>query len=56
MTVTTGQGGARTKRVAHNYIAEHRDDLADGDVVDVEYILGETMTRKVSERVETGAI
>lgn len=42
--------GSRTKKFAHNYIAEHWSELRDGDVVDVEYILGETSTKKVSER------
>jgi len=41
---------ARTKRVAHDWIANHWGDLKDGDVVDVEFILGETTTRKKSER------
>ena len=43
--------GGRTWPVAHNYIIEHWDELADGDVVDVSFILGETTTRKISERV-----
>src|SRR5262245_5099695 len=42
----------RTHRVAHNYITEHWNELRDGDVIDVEYILGERPTRKVSEREE----
>lgn len=40
----------RTKPVAHKFIMEHWDELADGDVVDVEFILGETATKKQSER------
>lgn len=40
----------RTKRTAHNFIAEHWAELRDGDVVDVEYILGEKPTKKMSER------
>lgn len=40
----------RTKRTAHNYIAEHWFTLKDGDVVDVQFILGETAAPKVSER------
>lgn len=43
--------GGRTFPVAHQYIIEHWDDLTDGDVVDVSFILGETETPKVSERV-----
>lgn len=41
---------SRTKQIAHNYISEHWHTLSDGDVVDVEFILGETATKKVSER------
>ena len=43
--------GGRTWPIAHNYIIEHWDELEDGDVVDVSFILGETTTRKISERV-----
>ncbi len=42
----------RTMPQAHEYIIEHWDDLKSGDVVDVEFILGETSERKVSERLE----
>jgi hypothetical protein len=42
-----------TKRVAHHYIEKHWDELRDGDVVDVEYILGTSDTKKESERVTT---
>jgi hypothetical protein len=41
----------RTHRVAHDYIHRNWATLKDGDVVDVEFILGETSARKVSERV-----
>ncbi len=40
----------RTKQVAHNFIAENWDDLSDGDVIDVQFILGETTEKKTSER------
>jgi hypothetical protein len=40
----------RTLKYAHNYIEEHWKELADGDVVDVQFILGETTSPKVSER------
>lgn len=40
----------RTFPVAHQYIIEHWADLKDGDVVDVQFILGETKAPKVSER------
>jgi hypothetical protein len=43
----------RTHRLAHNYIAEHWHELADGAVVDVEFILGETDRPKLSEREES---
>ena len=39
----------RTTRIAHNYIAEHWNELVDGSVIDVEYILGERATIKQSE-------
>ena len=42
-------GGARTMPEAHKYIEQHWDELVDGDVVDVEFILGETASKKVSE-------
>lgn len=45
--------GGRTFPVAHTYIIEHWDELSDGDVVDVSFILGETDTQKVSERKMT---
>jgi hypothetical protein len=41
---------SRTIFEAHKYIQEHFDDLNDGDVVDVEYILGEVKEPKKSER------
>src|SRR5260221_6121398 len=44
--------GARTKKEAHNYIAEHWHELGDGDVIDVEFILAENPTKKISERHE----
>jgi hypothetical protein len=41
--------GDRTLRTAHLYIEEHFDQLRDAEVVDVEYILGETAEPKRSE-------
>lgn len=41
----------RTKGVAHNYIIENWHTLADGDVIDVEWILRERPHKKMSERV-----
>lgn len=43
-------GDGRTWPVAHKFIIEHWAELRDGDVVDVEFILGERKTPKVSER------
>jgi hypothetical protein len=45
-----GESGRGTFAVAHDYIIKHWHDLHDGDVVDVEYILGETKQKKISER------
>lgn len=42
----------RTKHHAHDYIARHWRTLSDGDVIDVEFILGETETPKRSGRHE----
>ena len=42
---------ARTMRLAHIHITSHFDKLQDGDVVDVQFIQGETTEKKVSERV-----
>jgi hypothetical protein len=39
----------RTKKTAHWYIEQHWAELKDGDVVDVEFIQGETETAKLSE-------
>jgi hypothetical protein len=51
--------GGRTRPAAHKYIIEHWNDLKDGDVVDVQFILGETDIPKISERlsntVDSGA-
>jgi hypothetical protein len=45
----------RTFQIAHNYIAKNWAKLRDGDVVDVQFILGETAAPKVSERLEVSA-
>lgn len=44
-------GGARTMPVAHDYITKHWDSLVNGDVVDVQFIIGETKEKKLSESV-----
>jgi len=41
---------ARTVPTAHHYISEHWAEIADNDVIDVEFILGERATKKTSER------
>jgi hypothetical protein len=41
--------GTRTFQVAHEYIIENFDALESGEVVDVEFILGETTAPKLSE-------
>lgn len=42
---------SRTMAVAHNYIIDNWDALKDGDVVDVEFILGEKDKPAISERL-----
>ena len=42
----------RTFSVAHNWLVGHWDDVKSGDVIDVEFILNETPTKKISERLE----
>jgi hypothetical protein len=39
----------RTFYTAHRYIEENFNELKSGDVIDVEFILGESKTKKVSE-------
>jgi hypothetical protein len=41
----------RTWPIAHHWIIDHWNELQDGDVVDVEFALGERTTPKVSERI-----
>lgn len=41
--------GDRTWATAHDYVIRRWDELQDGSVVDVEFILGETTEPKVSE-------
>jgi hypothetical protein len=42
----------RTFRVAHEWIIANWHELENGSVVDVEFILGETKTPKISERFQ----
>lgn len=46
----------RTMQTAHLYITENFDKIKDGDVIDVEFILGETTQPKTSERHEVYGI
>jgi hypothetical protein len=41
---------SRTLHEAHRYITAHFDELQTGDVIDVEFILGESATKKTTER------
>lgn len=41
----------RTMTQAHGYIERHWGELRNGDVIDVEYITGESATQKISERL-----
>lgn len=46
-------GSARTRRAAHEYIEQHFDMLKTGEVIDVEFILGEKSSKKISESEES---
>lgn len=43
---------SRTMQIAHTHIEEKWDQLSTGDVIDVEFILGETTEKKISERLK----
>lgn len=43
----------RTMTEAHHYVERNFDTLKSGDVIDVEYILGETGIKKRSERFDS---
>lgn len=47
--------GNRTMTEAHNYIQNSWNSLNDGDVVDVEFVLGEAAHPKTSEAVHSPA-
>ncbi len=44
-------GGNSTYSLAHDWIIKHFEELASGDVVDVEFVRGESAAPKVSERL-----
>jgi hypothetical protein len=47
-----GHGSTRTMHEAHKYIMKSWDDLKNGDVIDVEFILGITKEKKISVQSE----
>ena len=47
-----GWGANRTRIVAHKHIIENFDSLKSGEVIDVEFLLGERPIKKPSERLE----
>jgi len=44
--------GNRTMSVAHDYIEQNWANLESGEVIDVQFILCETSTKKISERLD----
>lgn len=48
----SGYPAVRTLPMAHQHIEKHWDELTSGDVIDVEFILGETTEAKISRRIE----
>lgn len=44
------EGQGRTWKCAHQYMIEHWNEIQSGDVIDVQFVLGETPTSKLSER------
>ncbi len=48
----SGYPAVRTLPMAHQHIEKHWDELTSGDVIDVEFILGEVGVPKISQRVE----
>lgn len=44
--------GSRTMQIAHDHIIKNWDQIKSGDVIDVEFILGEIQIEKISERLE----
>ena len=48
-------GSTRTMRVAHVWVREHFDEIEDGAVIDVEFIIGERKEPKRSERFKEPA-
>lgn len=44
----------RTMQTAHHWLTGNWENVVDGEVVDVEFILGESNVKKVSERYTVG--
>lgn len=47
-----GYPTVRTLPMAHHHIQKHWEELTSGDVIDVEFILGEVEAPKISQRLE----
>ena len=43
--------GTRTMRIAHQFILDNWEQLKTGDVIDVEFIIGESTEMKLSDRL-----
>lgn len=43
--------GARTVPMAHDYVIKNWASIESGDVIDVQFIIGETVEKKKSERL-----
>ncbi len=46
------EDGTRTMSLAHKHIEDNWAELKTGDVIDIEYVLGEVSEPKISERLE----
>jgi len=47
-----GYPGVRTMGIAHQHILKHYEEMNSGDVLDVEFILGEVEQPKISQRID----
>lgn len=45
-----GAPSIRTFPVCHEYLEQHFDELESGDVIDIQFIIGETTEKKTTER------
>lgn len=46
----------RTMKIAHTYCVDHFDEIQSGDVIDVEYVLGESKTKKIAQFLELSLV